>query len=171
MAPQSTQQPSNFDRLIYEKTSQYAIAPERVSDHSVGYVLCSAEDGIKVISPNERVAISTGLSFIFPPGCYGRLCGRFSTELYRRFSVLSTCIGPQPRGPPVHVLIHNTSNSPVEIHTGDRICLLILERYYIAEVEEYDPAKIVEPPRLCGEELAMNPEAEGGEEGINDEQL
>ena len=166
MAPQPTIQASNLDRLIYEKTSPYAVAPERACDHSVGYVLCSSEEHIKIIKPNERVAISTGLSFVFPPGTYGRICGRFSAELHRRFSVLSTCIDPHPLGgPPVHVLIHNSSDSPIEIHPGDRICLMVLERFFIAEVEEYDPLKVVEPPLLCSENLLMSPpKAEGGEE-------
>ena len=173
MSPQSTIQPSNLDRLIYQKTSPYAVAPERVSDYSAGYTLCSAEDGIKVISPNQRAAISTGLSLLFPPGCYGRLCGRFSTELHRRFSILSTCVDPQPLGPPVYVLVHNTSSNPIEIHPGDRICLLVLERYYIAEVEEYDPTKKVEePPPLCSESLAICPEETDGEAAlVIDEQL
>ena len=178
MAPISTSNPSNLDRLIYEKTSPYAVAPERASDDSAGYILCSAEDAIKIVKPNERVAITTGLSFMFPPGCYGRICGRFATELYRRFSVLSTVIDPQPQGSEAQVLIHNSSDSPVEIHPGDRICLLILERYYIAELEEYvpvkssepegyTPVKIIDPPPLCSENL-MASEDDGGQ-GVEDE--
>ena len=127
--------PSRLDKLIYRRLNALAVAPARSTNDSAGYVLCSAEQDKTVLKPSERAAISTGLKLEFPPGSYGRICGRFSNELYRRFSVLPGCVDPNHPGP-VQVILLNNSNSPVEIHPGDKIALLVLERHYIVEVEE-----------------------------------
>jgi dUTP pyrophosphatase len=57
--------------MYFCKLSPSALEPKRATEGSIGYDLSS--DEVRVVMPNSRALISTGISVALPEGCYGRI--------------------------------------------------------------------------------------------------
>lgn len=124
-------------RLFYKRERKTARAPVRATNDSCGYDLCSCEDAI--VPPRSGAVISTGLSFAFPSGYYGRVAPRSGLAAKFLIDVGAGVVDPGYRGE-VKVVLFNLSDHNFNVREGDRIAQLILESYSApptAEVESH----------------------------------
>ena len=119
--------------LKFKKLSSKASAPTRGSKEAVGYDLCSAED--LTIKAMGKALISTDLSFSIPIGHYGRIAPRSGMSWKKHTDIGAGVIDPDYRGN-VKVVLFNHSEKPIEVHSGDRIAQLILEKVSVLPLEE-----------------------------------
>lgn len=114
---------------------QDAIVPTRGSARAAGIDLYSCE--ILTIQPHERALVPTGIAIAIPDHCYGRVAPRSSLALRDGIDVGAGVIDEDYRGE-VKVLLFNHSALPFEIHRGDRIAQLIIEKISYAQVTLVD---------------------------------
>lgn len=130
------------------RTCDTAILPRRGSNLAAGYDLTSVEAGY--VLPNSRACFSTGLKFMFPQGCYGRIASRSGLSLKNGIEVGAGTIDEDYRGV-VKIILFNFSDCAFEVKVGDRIGQLIVEKYYTPKVIE-----------VTEEQLSKTDRGEGG---------
>ena len=118
-----------------------AIVPSRGSAFSAGYDLYAALDTENIeIKPHETVLIDTGWAMEISTGKFGAIFARSGIASKQGLRP-ANCVGvidSDYRGP-VKVALHNDSNIPQIIHSGDRIAqLIIMNFYFIADFEIVD---------------------------------
>lgn len=92
------------------------------------HVILSGDDqklGYKRIYPSERVLLSTGLHLDLPPGVFGRLIHRSSTERRHRLRVVEGTIDNGFKGL-LYAQVANENTFYVDVYHGDRLAQLIL---------------------------------------------
>lgn len=119
--------------LKVKKLVSHAIIPQRSTTGAVGYDLHSSEG--YVILPGQRAVISTGLSFEFPPGVYGRVAPRSGLAVKHGLNVGAGVVDPDYTGE-VKVVLFNHDKAPFVIKAGYRIAQIICERCECPEIEE-----------------------------------
>jgi dUTP pyrophosphatase len=119
--------------LKVKKLVSHAIIPQRSTTGAVGYDLHSSEG--YVILPGHRAVVSTGLSFEFPSGVYGRVAPRSGLAVKHGLTVGAGVIDPDYTGE-VKVVLFNHDKSVFIIKPGYRIAQLICERCECPEIEE-----------------------------------
>jgi len=116
-----------------------AVLPGQGHDDDAGYDLCANADA--VIEPGGgRALVPTGLAVAIPAGCGGFVLPRSGLALKHGVTVLNApgLIDPQYRGE-VKVLLVNTDPAHAyEVHRGDRIAQLVIERVEYVEWQEVD---------------------------------
>lgn len=126
-------------------------APSRASVGAAGYDIYSAEE--VAIWPNDRALVSTQIALAIPEGHYGRIAPRSGLSV-RGIDIAAGVIDSDYRGE-VKVLIcvnpsvESEHYKTLDIHIGDRIAQLILE-------------KISTPPCDVVEELPESIRGAGG---------
>ena len=120
--------------------------PQRASNGSAGYDLCSAVN--ELIPPGEHALISTGLKLSLPVNTYGRVAPRSGLSLKHSLDIMAGVIDRDFRGI-VQILIRNFSTVPYTVTAGQRVAQLICER-------------IVTPPCQEVEFLSDTDRCEGG---------
>lgn len=80
----------------------------------------------KLIWPDERVMLHTGIIMEFPIGFWGRIIHRSSTEKQHRLRVIEGVIDDY-RGE-ILIQVHNGNACQVEVYHGDRLAQLILAK-------------------------------------------
>lgn len=104
------------------------------SDAGVDLVTILPEEERKhgrVVYPNERSLLPTGIQIEMPDEFWGSIQHRSSTEKRFRLRVIQGTIDPSYRGP-IFVHVHNPNSFPITIHHGDRMAQLIfIERTYM----------------------------------------
>jgi dUTP pyrophosphatase len=65
--------------IYFKKLSDRASSPIRATQNAAGFDLTSSKPCI--VYPNEIKSIPTDLSFLFPPGSYGRIATRSGLAL------------------------------------------------------------------------------------------
>jgi len=108
-----------------------AILPTRATSGSAGYDLSAIRDD--VIEPGCRKLLPIGIAIKLPEGVYGRIAPRSGLAVKKGIQVGAGVIDPDYTGE-IHVLLFNHGTEPFEIHSGDRIAQLILERFEFHEV-------------------------------------
>ncbi|KAL9985272.1 hypothetical protein ACROYT_G007652 [Oculina patagonica] len=129
--------PESQDKVLYfKKLSDQATSPSRGSDLAAGYDLYSAEN---VIIPKQgKALVKTDIAIALPEGCYGRVAPRSSLSWKHHIDVGAGVVDRDYRGN-VGVVLFNLSKTDYEVHHGDRIAQLIVERIStppLVEVEE-----------------------------------
>ena len=119
--------------LKVKKLVSHAIIPQRSTPGAVGYDLHSSEG--YVILSGQRAVISTGLSFEFPPGVYGRVAPRSGLAVKHGLNVGAGVVDPDYTGE-VKVVLFNHDKAPFVIKAGYRIAQIICERCECPEIEE-----------------------------------
>ncbi|CAG8583567.1 7026_t:CDS:2 [Diversispora eburnea] len=115
-----------FNCLRVKCLSSKAKLPIRCSDLAAGYDLYSAAN---IIVPTKgRAVIPTDLSIGIPSGTYGRVAPR---------SGLAGVVDADFRGG-LTVLLFNFGDKDYQVHEGDRIAQLILERICTPEVVQVE---------------------------------
>jgi dUTP pyrophosphatase len=112
-----------------------AILPTRATSGSAGYDLTAIRDD--VIEPGCRQLLPIGISIKLPEGVYGRIAPRSGLAVKKGIQVGAGVIDPDYTGE-IHVLLFNHGTEPFEIHPGDRIAQLILEKFGFYEVLQVD---------------------------------
>jgi dUTP pyrophosphatase len=120
--------------LKVKKLVSHAIIPQRSTTGAVGYDLHSSEG--YVILPGHRAVVSTGLSFEFPSGVYGRVAPRSGLAVKHGLTVGAGVIDPDYTGEVKVVLFNHDKSSVFIIKPGYRIAQLICERCECPEIEE-----------------------------------
>ena len=121
--------------LKIKKLVSHAIIPKRSTPGAVGYDLHSSEG--YVILPGHRAVVSTGLSFEFPPGVYGRVAPRSGLSVKHGLNVGAGVVDPDYTGE-VKVVLFNHDKAAFVIKPGYRIAQLICERCECPDVEEVE---------------------------------
>ncbi|ORY30791.1 hypothetical protein BCR39DRAFT_528339 [Naematelia encephala] len=129
------------DHLLIKKLSEKATTPTRGSPLSAGYDLYSAED--KTVPARGKALIDLQLSIAVPEGTYGRVAPRSGLASKHSIDTGAGVIDADYRGP-LMVLLYNFSDVDFEIHPGDRVAQLILEKYTAAPILEVEDLEITE---------------------------
>ncbi len=108
--------------------SHNAQLPQKQSDQAAGYDLSSIEN--LTIPPHGRALVHTGLRVAPPPHTHIEIRPRSGLALKHGITVLNApgTVDSDYRGE-LMVLLFNTSETPFEIHTGDRIAQAVFMRH------------------------------------------
>jgi dUTP pyrophosphatase len=117
--------PVLIDALRFKQLDERAVLPQRGSALAAGLDVCSIED--VEIGPRQRVMARTGLAVAIPPGFYGRIAPRSGLAAKNGLDVLAGVIDSDYRGE-VCCLLYNTSDEPIRLAAGSKICQLIVEQ-------------------------------------------
>lgn len=145
--------PQNFDQpKIF--IAPGAKMPERATEGSAGYDLFAKSN--QTIPANSRILVGTGVYIKLPEGIYAQVCSRSGLALNRGICVLNApgIIDNDYRGE-LGVILFNTSNVDVEIHSGDKIAQLVL-----AQMVTFTPGYPVKVKSL--NELGFTSRGSGG---------
>jgi dUTP pyrophosphatase len=134
-------------KIGFQKLTQAATVPTKAHPTDAGYDLYSCV--YKKLVSMERAVISTGICVEIPEGFYGRIAPRSGLAVKNGIDVLAGVVDSGYRGPLGVVLINLApqlsvtqldltfdSSSSFDIHPGDRIAQLIIERCYDVTWEE-----------------------------------
>ena len=124
-------------RIKYTKLKDTAIIPTRGSEKAAGYDLYACLEQEVEIQPHSTCVIGTGLSFELPDNTLAAIFAR---------SGLATKLGLAPankvgvcdsdyRGE-YKIALHNHSNTPVTVYSGDRIAQMVVMPFIPVELEE-----------------------------------
>ena len=124
-------------KIKYIKLKDTAIIPTRGSEKAAGYDLYACLEQEVEIQPHSTCLIGTGLSFELPDNTFAAIFAR---------SGLATKSGLAPankvgvcdsdyRGE-YKIALHNHSNTPVTVHSGDRIAQMVVMPFIPVELEE-----------------------------------
>lgn len=114
-----------------KKLRDNAHLPTRGSDFAAGYDLYAALDKPIFIQPHCTEKVGTGLSFELPFGTYAAIYARSGLAAKQGLRP-ANCVGicdSDYRGEYI-VAVHNDSEEPRTIVSGDRIAQMILSPYY-----------------------------------------
>jgi dUTP pyrophosphatase len=103
--------------------------PSRQTAHAAGYDVASAEPDF-VLSPGERRAVGTGLSFEIPEGYEMQVRPRSGLALKHGITLPNApgTIDADYRGE-LRIILQNGGQEPVPIRRGDRIAQLVFARH------------------------------------------
>ena len=119
-----------IDVLRFKQLDSRAVLPQRGSALAAGLDVCSIEE--LSIEPNHRVMARTGLAVAIPPGFYGRIAPRSGLAAKNGLDVLAGVIDSDYRGE-LCCLLYNTSDEPINLPAGSKICQLIIEQIITPE--------------------------------------
>ena len=125
--------------LPITRLDPHAILPGQAHDDDAGYDLCANEDA--VLAPRGgRALVCTGLAVAIPSGYGGFVLPRSGLALKHGVTVLNApgLIDPQYRGELKVLLVNTDPEAAYEIHRGDRIAQLVIERVEYVEWQEVD---------------------------------
>ncbi len=112
--------------------------PSRQTDGSAGYDVASADEDFE-LAPNERRAVSTGLSFELPPGVEMQVRPRSGLALKHGITLPNApgTIDPDYRGE-LKVIMQNGGARPVTIQRGDRIAQLVFAPFLTPQLDAHE---------------------------------
>ena len=124
-----------------KKLRESAVLPHRGSDFAAGYDLNAApERGEAVtIAPHTTAMIGTGLAAAIPAGWFGGIFARSGLASKQGLRP-ANCVGvvdADYRGE-ICVALHNDTDAPRTVRSGDRIAQLVILPFLAAEFEETD---------------------------------
>ena len=110
--------------------------PSRQTAHAAGYDVASAEPDF-VLSPGERRAVGTGLSFEIPEGYEMQVRPRSGLALKHGITLPNApgTIDADYRGE-LRIILQNGGQEPVPIRRGERIAQLVFARHEAPELVE-----------------------------------
>lgn len=111
--------------------------PTRGSEHAAGYDLYACTEHDVTIAPHDTAKIGTGLSLAVPEGYFGAVFARSglaSREGVRPANCVGVCDSDY-RGEYI-VALHNDSEKPYTVQSGDRIAQLVILPYLPVIFEE-----------------------------------
>ncbi len=122
--------PPTVDVLRFKQLDPRATLPKRGSALAAGLDVCSIED--LSVGPKQRVMVRTGLAVAIPSGFYGRIAPRSGLAAKNGLDVLAGVIDSDYRGE-LCCLLYNTSDEPINLPAGSKICQLIIEQIITPE--------------------------------------
>lgn len=138
--------------LQIKKLVDGATIPTRAHNTDAGLDLYSLDNHF--LEYGERRLIKTGIAMRLPQGCYGRIAGRSGNALNKGLDVLAGVIDEGYTGE-ISAMIINLKQEPfvsfkkqaviketrcdiVFIKKGEKIAQLIIEKYYVPEIQIVD---------------------------------
>ncbi len=121
-----------------KKLNEKAVIPTYGSPYSVGADLYSAMDDI-TIEPHATVLVKTGIALELPVGFAGLIYARSGLASKRGLAPANKVgvIDCDYRGE-VMVALHNHTDIPQTVASGERIAQLVITPYVVADFEETD---------------------------------
>lgn len=103
-----------------------------------GLDLRSNEDAF--LAPHERCLVSTGLAIAIPEGYAGFVQPRSGLALKAGLSMANTpgLVDSQYRGELKVICVNLDDSEPIEIHRGDRIAQLVIQKVPVVTLVEVD---------------------------------
>jgi len=136
-----------MNKIGFQRLIPSAKVPTKAYPTDAGYDLYSCV--YKRLNSMERAVVSTGICVEIPEGFYGRVAPRSGLAIRDGIDVLAGVIDSGYRGELGVVLINLAPqhfvtqqditfepSSSFDVHPGDRIAQLIIERHYNMEWEE-----------------------------------
>lgn len=124
-----------MEKLLVKKLYNDAVLPQRQTEGSAGYDLCSYND--YVIPPNHKQLIDTGVAFTVPEGTYGQIAPR--SGLSCKGTHVGAGVIDRDYTGHVKVLLFNlNADEDILIRKGDRVAQLLLKRISVCVVEEVE---------------------------------
>ncbi len=115
----------HFRMLHFKLKSDNAKEPMKLYCRDVGFELFSSED--KTIPSKHRELVETDLSFTFPFGYYGFIISLPDLAL-KKIDVSYSSIENEIES--IKILVINNSDEDFKVYKGDRIALMIVNKYY-----------------------------------------
>lgn len=114
-----------------------AALPHQAHDDDAGYDLVANEDAT-LVAGGGRALVPTGLAVAIPPGHGGFVLPRSGLALKHGVTVLNSpgLIDPQYRGELKVLLVNTDPEADYEIHRGDRIAQLVIQKVEYVEWRE-----------------------------------
>lgn len=107
---------------LFKRLTPDAKIPTRSLDGDAGFDLFVSER--TVLAPHAFTDVPAGVAVAFPPGVWGRICGRSSTIRKRSILVAEGIIDNGYTGP-LYAGCWNLNDHEVVIEAGDRVAQLI----------------------------------------------
>lgn len=121
-------------KVAVKKIDERAILPTYGSDAAAGADLYALCDGEITVAPGETVAVRTGLSMEIPEGYAGLIYARSGLASKRGLAPANKVgvVDADYRGE-ILVALHNHSQAPQTIASGERIAQLVIAPFLHAE--------------------------------------
>lgn len=125
--------------LKVKKLDKRAVIPTYGTEFSAGADLYCITDGSVVIAPHSTVLLSTGLSLEIPEGYCGLIFARSGMAVKRGLAPANKVgvIDADYRGE-VKVALHNHTDLPVNVESGERVAQLAIVPFLKVEFCECD---------------------------------
>ena len=129
-------------KLPYKKLDPRAIPPYYATPLAAGadlYALLAEQEASVSIAPGETVLIHTGIAVAIPEGYVGLICARSGLAVKQGLAPANKVgvIDADYRGE-LMVALHNHSDRPRTVVSGDRIAQLLIMPVVTAELTETD---------------------------------
>ncbi len=110
--------------------------PKYSTEYSAGMDLCANLDSDVEIKPLERVLIPTGLFIELPEQYEAQIRPRSGLAIKSGITVLNSpgTIDADYRGE-IKVILVNLSDQVFTVHSGDRICQMVIAKYEKADLQ------------------------------------
>ena len=118
--------------LVVATDNEDTIIPRQATQDTAGYDLYSCVN--ITISPDSIGKVNTGVKVQLPKGTYGRIASRSGLVLRHKINIQDGVIDPDYTEC-IQVILHNFGKEPLEIHKGDRIAQLILEKFVSVSIQ------------------------------------
>ena len=124
-------------QVAIKKLSEKAILPSYESECAAGADLYACLDGEISINPHETVLIPTGIAMELPQGYAGLIYARSGLATKKGLAPANKVgvIDSDYRGE-VKVALHNHSNTPQAVSSGERVAQLVITPYLTAKFVE-----------------------------------
>lgn len=124
-------------QVAIKKLSEKAILPTYESECAAGADLYACLDGEITINPHETVLIPTGIAMELPQGYAGLIYARSGLATKKGLAPANKVgvIDSDYRGE-VKVALHNHSNTPQAVSSGERVAQLVITPYLTAKFVE-----------------------------------
>lgn len=126
-------------KIQLKKLREGAVMPKRGSEYSAGYDLFACIDAPVTLAPHETVKIGTGISASVPEGYFGAVFARSGLAAKQGLRP-ANCVGvcdSDYRGEYI-VALHNDTEFPQTVSSGDRIAQLVILPFMEADFEFVD---------------------------------
>jgi dUTP pyrophosphatase len=119
--------------------------PAQAHADDAGYDLCAREDAT-IPAAGGRAIVPTGLAIAIPPGYGGLVFPRSGLAMKHGVSVLNGpgLVDPQYRGELKVLLVNTDPVTDYDIHRGDRIAQLVVQKVEYVEWQEVDELDVTE---------------------------
>ena len=126
-------------KISVKKLNDKAVLPTYGSAFSAGADLYAAEETAVILAPGETKHVPTGLAMEIPEGYAGLIYARSGLATKRGLAPANKVgvVDADYRGE-VMVALHNHSNVPQTVESGERIAQLVVAPFLKAEYEEAD---------------------------------
>ena len=119
--------------------------PAQAHDDDAGYDLCANEDA-HLAAGGGRALVPTGLAVAIPSGCGGFVLPRSGLAMKHGVTLSNApgLIDPQYRGELKVLLVNTDPSEDYDVHRGDRIAQLVIQRVEYVEwslVDELDETR------------------------------